>query len=433
MMLQTRDQAAELTAELERLRITDPLTQLSNRHRFTSQLGEFLERDSRPSGASAVLYIEPDALDKAQEEVGLGGVDAYVLELANVIREYLEDGDQCGRISDHGIAMLVGRENKQQLEGFAKAIQNGYRNVIVETAGRSFTATCSVGMVPLGRLAQDAQVVISQARKAFNEAAAQGGENLVVFRPQLTAVAMAEEESAWVERIRYALKNDDFGATHQSIVDLDGEGEHLIENLVYLRGDESEYPMTEFAGVAEKHDLAGAIDRSVLPSILRSIADTEESQIVTLSTHSIADPGFAGWLRDNLRTHAVDGRKLVIQVPADAAQANLKPTQRLIRELAPTGCRLSISEFGAERRTLQLFEHLDTRYVKLHSSLTAELQGNSRAQEALHQIVESASEHGAVVIADKISDTSNLAVLWQCGVKMIAGAFLEETPQVVGQ
>jgi EAL domain-containing protein (putative c-di-GMP-specific phosphodiesterase class I) len=152
-----------------------------------------------------------------------------------------------------------------------------------------------------------------------------------------------------------------------------------------------------------------------------------------LSTHSLADPGFPGWLLDHLKIYAVDARKLIIQVPADAAQANLKPTQRLVRELGPIGCRLSISAFGPERRTLQLFEHLKARYVKLHTALTAELQGNTKAQESIRQIVELATEHDAVVIADEISDTSNLAILWQCGVKLIAGAFLKETPQVVAQ
>jgi EAL domain-containing protein (putative c-di-GMP-specific phosphodiesterase class I) len=191
--------------------------------------------------------------------------------------------------------------------------------------------------------------------------------------------------------------------------------------------------LSEFSAIADKHDLAGAIDRGVIPGILRSIADNDESQIVSLSTHSLADPGFPAWLLDNLKIYAVDARKLVIQVPADSAQANLKPTQRLIRELSPQGCRLSISAFGSERRTLQLFEHLDARYVKLHTSLTDDLQGNTRAQESIQQIVEAAEERGTVVIADEIADTSNLAILWQCGVKMIAGAFLKETPQVVGQ
>ena len=432
MMLQKRNQEAELAAELERLRVTDPLTQLSNRPRFAAQLSEFLKQDPDPNAATAVLYIEPDALDQAQSDVGLSGIDAYVLELANVVREYAETGDEAGRISDHGIAILARRQNKQQLEAFATAIQHAYKNVIVEADGRSCSASCSVGMVILGRLASDSQSVISQARKALLEASEEG-DTLVVFRPQLTAVAMAEEEETWVERIRYALKHEDFYAIHQSIVDLDGEGEHLIENLVMLRVDETEYGLKEFSEVADRHELAGAIDRCVIPGILRSIADVDESQIIALSTHSIADPAFPSWMMDHLRMHAADASKLIIQVAADAAQANLKPTQRLMKELAPLGCRLSISAFGSERRTLQLFEHLDARYVKLHTRLTEELQGNTRAQESIHEIVEAANENNAVVIADEISDTSNLAVLWQCGVKLIAGAFLKETSQVVGQ
>lgn len=432
MMLQKRDQAAELAAELERLRITDPMTGLANRPRFAAVLDEFLESGADSDSAAALLYLEPDGLDGAQEEVGLAGVDAHILELANVVREYLEEDDECGRISDHGIAVLIRRKNKQQFEAFGKAIQHAYKNVIIEADRRSFSASCSIGLVSLGRLGKDAQGVIAQARRAFVEAS-QEGDTLVAYRPQLTAVAVAEEETAWVERIRFALKNEDFYAAHQSIVDLDGEGEHLIENLVHLRGEESEYALSDFSAIADKHNLAGHIDRTVIPGILRSIADNDESQILSLSTHSLADPGFSAWLLDHLKIYAVDARKLIIQVPADAAQANLKPAQRLVRELSPIGCRLSISAFGPERRTLQLLEHLDARYVKLHTALTAELQGDTKAQESIQQIVEVASEHDAVVIADEISDTSNLAILWQCGVKLIAGAFLKETPQVVGQ
>lgn len=432
MLLQKRDQAAELAAELDRLRITDPLTGLANRERFATLLDEFIQSGIHSDLAAAVLYLEPDSLGGAQDEVGLAGVDAHVRELANVVREYVEEGDECGRISDHGIAVLARRRNKQQFEAFGRAIQHAYKNVIIEAEGRSFSASCSIGLVTLGRQGKDAQGVIAQARKAFAEAAAEG-DTLVTYRPQLTAVAVAEEETIWVERIRFALKNEDFYAAHQSIVDLDGEGEHLIENLVRLRGEEFDYPLSDFAAVADKHNLAGHIDRSVIPAILRSIADNNESQIFSLSTHSLADPGFPAWLLDHIKIYAVDARKVIVQVPADAAQANLKPAQRLARELAPIGCRLSISAFGPERRTLQLFEHLNARYVKLHTALTDELQGNTKAQESIQQIVEVAGEHGAVVIADEISDTSNLAVLWQCGVKLIAGAFLKETPQVVGQ
>ena len=49
------------------------------------------------------------------------------------------------------------------------------------------------------------------------------------------------------------------------------------------------------------------------------------------------------------------------------------------------------------------------------------------------KIVHQADHHGACVIADDVADTSSLAVLWQCGVKLISGAFLQESSQVIAQ
>ena len=49
------------------------------------------------------------------------------------------------------------------------------------------------------------------------------------------------------------------------------------------------------------------------------------------------------------------------------------------------------------------------------------------------KIVDAADLHGASVIADEVEDTSSLAVLWQCGVKLISGAFLKESSQVIAQ
>ena len=53
--------------------------------------------------------------------------------------------------------------------------------------------------------------------------------------------------------------------------------------------------------------------------------------------------------------------------------------------------------------------------------------------EQARAIVEAAEPHDVAVIADEVSDTSSLAVLWQCGVKLIAGAFLRESSKVHAQ
>jgi len=65
--------------------------------------------------------------------------------------------------------------------------------------------------------------------------------------------------------------------------------------------------------------------------------------------------------------------------------------------------------------------------------LTEQLTTNTKHQESIRAIVEAAEPHGVAVIADEVSDTSCLAVLWQCGVKLITGTFVKESTQVLAQ
>ena len=66
-------------------------------------------------------------------------------------------------------------------------------------------------------------------------------------------------------------------------------------------------------------------------------------------------------------------------------------------------------------------------------ALTEDLISDTKKQEAIRRIVEAAEAQGVEVIADEVANTSSLAVLWQCGVKLISGAFLSESSQVIAQ
>jgi len=134
-----------------------------------------------------------------------------------------------------------------------------------------------------------------------------------------------------------------------------------------------------------------------------------------------------------MKASCIEGSKISLQIAASAAQTNLKPAQRLMKELKPLGCQLAISQFDAGRRCCQLLEHLDVSYVKILPALTNDLTANTKNQDAIRKIVEVAEPHGVSVIADEVADTSSLAVLWQCGVKLLAGAFLKESSQVIAQ
>ena len=54
-------------------------------------------------------------------------------------------------------------------------------------------------------------------------------------------------------------------------------------------------------------------------------------------------------------------------------------------------------------------------------------------EEVIRKIVEATDPRAIAVIADEVEDTPSLAVLWQCGVKLVAGTFLRENTQVLAQ
>ncbi|MDZ4728576.1 MAG: EAL domain-containing protein [Xanthomonadales bacterium] len=432
MLVHKMDATAELQAELDQLRISDPLTRLGNRRAFVDKLNARLEEPHTAESVSAVIYLEPDGLSELVDELDHASMDTFTSEQALVLRDCLSNEDFPARISDHGFAVLTCKRNMEEIEAYAESLLKAFRSHLTEIGERSISLTYSIGIATLGRLARSSVEVLASARKAQTEAAVNGNQ-AAVFRPQLTAVSSLQDDRQWVDRIKYALSNDDLYAVRQPIIDLDGEGEHLVENLLYLRDEEGNLSADKFMMIADRNDLAGTIDRQLIPGLLKNFAESSERQIISLSANSILDYSFPGWLINQMEATCAEGKKLIVQVSVGTAQTNLKPVQRLMQELQPQGCLLSISECNGDRRCGQLLEHLNIAYLKLQPGLTDSLTGNTDNQAIIRSIVELADTHKVSVIADEVADTSSLAILWQCGIKLIAGAFLKETSQMVAQ
>ena len=431
MMMQLTDTASELASELERMRALDPVTGMANRKTFLTALEQCIEDKSRDAVA-AVLYLETDNFGKLVEEIPGDASDELLADFAGLVEKCIGPEDTAGRISDHGLAILAHRMSMSDLEAMAQNILATYRSHIVEVGDHALSASCSIGVANIGRLTTEADEILGHARKAQHDAA-ETGDCFEVFRPQLTAVENVEGDEGWLDRIKFALGNQDLYSVQQSIVDLDGEGDQIMENVTFLRGEGGDHSSAVFMQAAERHDLAGNIDRHVIPGLLKTFVDQDQRQIINLSSNSILDYAFPGWFAEQMKAACIEGNGVILQISTQTAQANLRPAQRLMKELKPLGCKLSVSHFEAERRTLQLLEHLDASYIKLDAALTVDLISNTRHQEDIRKIVDAAEKKGILVIADEVADTSSLAVLWQCGVKLISGTFLSESSQVLAQ
>ena len=432
MMVHEQDANLALKEELERLRSTDQLTMMINRRTFIGKLSELIEKDHDENYRHAVLYIETDGIFDLQQSVGMDGIDTYILDLANVINGCINDTDIPSRISDNGFAVLIQRDSKAALQESGNCILENYTNHIIDLGDETKSASCSIGLATLGSQTKDAEEVLVHARAAFNEAS-QKGNSLVRFKPALTTVSSGEADRGWVERIRYALNNHDFYTVQQSIVDLEGENEGLFENRTFMREEEGDTQAVEFMLAAERNDLGSTIDRHVIPQLMTAIAGTGDKHIISLSNNSILDFSFPDWFQRMLEETEVEGSQLVLQISAIAAESNLKPTRRLIDELKELGCGFVLSEFDNDRRTIQLLDHLPVNMIKLRPGLAQGLSTNTANQEIIRSVVRAVETQEITIVADEVQDAADLAVLWQCGVRLVTGDFLNEAPQVVGQ
>ena len=124
---------------------------------------------------------------------------------------------------------------------------------------------------------------------------------------------------------------------------------------------------------------------------------------------------------------------MILQISAIVAESHLKPTRRVIDELQLLGCDFVLAEFDNDRQTIQLLEHLPVEMIKLRPGLAKGLSSNTTNQEIIRAVVRAVESRNITIIADEVQDASDLAALWQCGVKLVTGDFLNEAPQVVGQ
>lgn len=422
---------ASIQAAMDEFHGLDPLTSLKSRDAFMNALQQRMEQQD-PEGVSAVLFIEPDGFREKEREVSVFDVDRYLKALGRELNRMIEPTDLLARFSDHAFIIGMERMDRSALREAAQAVRTGFESHFSDGHMAGLPQQCSIGMVMVGPQTLNAEEAVSQARLALDQAAEEGNA-VVRYQPARSIPDDGDEDAQWQERIRFAINNEDFYSVQHSIVNLEGESEGLFENRTFLHEDDGDIAPEDFYPVAERHNLASTIDRQVIPGLLRSIAGSGDRHIINLSGNSVHDFSFASWFQRQLKERAVEGSQLILQIPAEAALSNLRAAQRLIEETQALGCAFSLSGFDEKPRTTGLLELLKVQLVKLPTGMATQLRGQADRQTAIKNVVHAASRASAQVMADSVQDSSDMAALWQCGVKLVSGSFLQNASRVSGE
>lgn len=409
----------------------DPLTGFLFRADFIATVDQGIgDPDGQQRGA--VLYLEPDGIDSCFDDLTVAEMDAYVSALAEQIRAELGPDELACRFADAAFAVFAMRASRAEVEHLAERLRDAIRRLPASMELRGLPRACCVGFALLDPFSQDAETVLAHAREAWRGARDEG-DAVRRYRPPRGSLPTEDQEAAWVQRIRYALDNEDFFTVQQAVMSLEGDNEALYENVTLLHEDDVDVGALDYQPTAERNGLASRIDRYAIPGLLRAVTAGQDRHIVPISGNSLQDFSFPSWFRRQLQESGTPGNRVFLQLDGNAARDHTKAARRLIEELDSTGCGFTLSNMDDNARKLGLIAALNPALVRIGSELTDDLGENPERVEQIRRVVNEANMHSCTVYVGNVQSSSELALLWQCGVKMVSGDFLEGKHRVIGE
>lgn len=422
---------ASMAAELEALRLRDPLTGLANRAHFMGELERAVAAAAGGRHHQALLLVEPDNYDALVGSIGMAQADGLLKALCERLESVLDDTTLAGRLSDHRFAVICKLHDHKASQTRAEKIRAAFQGRILEVGDRSLTLTVSVGGVQIGeRNAQIAQV-LSRAETSLQSAMGVGGDRVEIHDPAARDRAEEERIQAWVQRLRDALGNDGFTLHYQPIISLNGEPGETYEAYLRLKGNGGEIvqPST-FLPLALEQGLGPDIDRWVIHRAIAVIAERkaqgkDTTLYIKLGPESIsANDQLGREIVDAVRAAGIPGERLVLELHEPSVFTHLKAIQAFAQTLHGAGVRLALEHFGTGLNSFQLLQHIEADIIKVDRSYITDLSKNAENQAKVREFAEKARELGKLCVAHYVQDAASMTVLFGIGVDYVEGDFL---------
>lgn len=260
----------------------------------------------------------------------------------------------------------------------------------------------------------------------------------------LYANAIAEELIPWenpAEYVARALETNQFAVYGQEIRPArpDAKARPMFELLVRLREEEeSMLPPGAFLPVLEHYNLMPALDRWVVRQVLelygRRRATASEWAFplcaVNLSSASLADPEFAGWVRQELLSRQLPPHSLCFEIDQADAVRFFDDTRRLVEAMQKLGCPIALSGFGHSTPSFNVLKHLPVQFIKIEGNLVVNIARDPVAMAKVGAINRVSHVIGIKTVAEFVETQEILERLGQMGVDYAQG-FLFSRPQPI--
>ena len=423
------------SAELEKLRSHDLVTDLLNRRAMLTRLETSSNAVAQQGTGAAWWLIEADHFRTLLDRVGLGNADLLLGDMAALIKQHLVEGEFAARIGEYTFAVLSPDADGSQLRERGDKLRRAFEEHLFDVAGKSIGLRVSIAIVLIGEVNANLPTILEEANRSLKNAQSEGGNRLDMHDPGAQDRATQEAEGRRSTAIREALEKRQLVLLFQSIVSLQGEEGEVFDVLVRLDTAVGELGPSEFMPTAERFNLSAAVDRWVIEQAIASLAERQANgpimMFLRVSPQGIEDASFVPYIAQCLKSHRVSGDRLIFQMAESHVVMQLKTVRQFIKGLDQLHARFALARFGSGLDSFQTLKTIDARFVKIDGALMQGFSTNTENQQRVREICEQAHKLDKQTVAEWVEDTASMAILFGFGVSFVQGNFLQEPEKVM--
>ena len=396
--------------------LTDPLTGLGNRQRFSEKVARQIADTADDPVPFAICIIDLDGFKPINDLFGRMAGDDILLQVALRLRNALDEGAFVARIGGDEFAILypsvfTEKAARDHAEMLLEVISAPY-----DLGDRTARLGASIGGALYYNADDDADALFHKAETALYHAKRSARSKAKIFS---RAMEEAARRVTHIEQaLRRAISAGEVEPHFQPIVDLKSRATIGFECLARWNDrDLGPVPPSAFIPIAEERGIIGELSRLLLHKATQAARTWPEHLFLSfnLSPSQLVDPNTGLTILSILDRNGFDAWRLEIEITETGVMSHPASAKKIIDDLRSVGIRVSLDDFGTGQSSLGRLREIPFDKLKIDRAFISEILRDRPSEHIVKAILAMCDGLGMDVVAEGIEEEAQAEMLVDFG------------------